>query len=47
MKSEHLQSYLNEFCYKFNRRYMDSFERLMIASVMYRPTFKHQTYRAA
>ena len=46
VKSEYLQSYLNEFCYKFNRRYMDSFERLMTASVTYRPTFKHQTYRA-
>ena len=32
-----LQSYLNEFCFKFNRRYFDNiFERLMIAAVSYR-----------
>jgi hypothetical protein len=32
-----LQSYLNEFCYKFNRRYIDNqFDRLMVASVSYR-----------
>ena len=32
-----LQSYLNEFCYKFNRRYFDNiFDRLLIASVSYR-----------
>jgi N-acetyl-anhydromuramyl-L-alanine amidase AmpD len=31
---EYLQSYLDEFCYKFNRRYFDSvFDRLIIASV--------------
>lgn len=41
---EFLQSYLNEFCYKFNRRYMDLFERLMVASVSYRNTFMHRTY---
>lgn len=29
-----LQNYLNEFCYKFNRRYFDNiFDRLMIAAV--------------
>ena len=39
-----LQSYLNEFCYRFNRRYCDCFERLMYASVMYQNTFKHRTY---
>ena len=34
---EFLQNYLNEFCYKFNRRYFDNlFERLMIAAVSYR-----------
>lgn len=42
VKYEFLQAYLNEFCYKFNRRYIG--ERLMIASVLYRPTFKHRTY---
>jgi hypothetical protein len=32
-----LQSYLNEYCYKFNRRYIDNtFERLMKAAVSYR-----------
>jgi DNA-directed RNA polymerase subunit RPC12/RpoP len=32
-----LQSYLNEFCYKFNRRYIDDmFDRLMVAAVSYR-----------
>lgn len=32
-----LQSYLNEYCYKLNRRYFDNiFDRLLIASVSYR-----------
>ncbi|MEY4935741.1 MAG: hypothetical protein RIS64_2100 [Bacteroidota bacterium] len=33
-----LQNYLNEFCYKFNRRYMQDklFDRLIVASVSYR-----------
>jgi hypothetical protein len=32
--SDYLQSYLDEFCYKFNRRYFDSiFERVIIASI--------------
>ncbi len=32
--NDYLQSYLDEFCYKFNRRYFDSvFERVIIASV--------------
>lgn len=44
IKDEFLQSYLNEFCYKFNRRYCDLFERLMVASVSYKATFKHITY---
>ena len=31
---DYLQSYLDEFCYKFNRRYFDSvFDRVIIASV--------------
>jgi len=35
--NDFLQSYLNEFCYKFNRRYFDNlFERLMVAAVSYR-----------
>ena len=32
-----LQNYLNEFCYKLNRRYFKNiFDRLLIASVSYR-----------
>ena len=32
-----LQNYLNEFCYKFNRRYFENqFDRLMIAAVSHR-----------
>lgn len=35
--SDFLQSYLNEFCYKFNRRYFDDiFLRLLKTSVMYK-----------
>ncbi len=35
--ADFIQSYLNEFCYKFNRRYFENiFERLLIASVSYR-----------
>ena len=38
INSEYLQSYLNEFCYKFNRRYFGEqlFDRLMVASVSYK-----------
>lgn len=42
--ADFLQGYLNEFCYKFNRRYLDCFECLMVASVSYRNTFMHRTY---
>ena len=32
--NDYLQSYLDEFCYKFNRRYFDSvFDRVVVASV--------------
>ena len=32
-----LQSYLNEYCFKLNRRYFDNiFDRLLIASVSYK-----------
>lgn len=46
IKTEFLQEYLNEFCYKFNRMYFNdrTFDRLMIASVTYTPTFKHRKY---
>ena len=42
IKPEYLQSYLNEFCYKFNRRYFGEalFDRLMIASVTYKNQFR-------
>ena len=38
----YLQSYLNEFCYKFNRRYFGEnlFDRLMLASVTYKNQFR-------
>lgn len=45
VKSEFLQSYLNEFCYKFNRRNINCFERLMFACVSYQTEFKHIPYR--
>jgi hypothetical protein len=32
--NDYLQSYLNEFCYKYNRRYFkDKFDRLLIACI--------------
>ena len=31
-------------CYKFNRRYCDLFEQLMVASISYKSTFKHINY---
>ncbi len=40
-----LQNYLNEFCYKFNRRYFDDlFDRMMIAAVSYRWNYLGETY---
>jgi len=43
IKPEYLQYYLNEFCYKFNRRYFGEnlFDRLMIASVSYKNHFRY------
>lgn len=43
MKPEYLQSYLNEFCYKFNRRYLGEklFDRLLIACVSYKNNLRH------
>jgi len=45
IKPEYLQNYLNEFCYKFNRRYFGEnlFDRLMIASVSYKNQFRCKT----
>lgn len=46
IKTEFLQEYLNEFCYKFNRRYFGDrmFDRLIIASVEGQSDFKHRMY---
>ena len=44
IKSEYLQSYLNEFCYKLNRRYYGEyqFDRLLVASVCYKNEFRYR-----
>ena len=49
IKPEFLQEYLNEFCYKFNRRYFgeDLFERLVMIAASYRTDFEHRAYRTA
>ena len=46
IKPEFLQEYLNEFCYKFNRRYFGDklFDRLMIASIACISEFEHRIY---
>ena len=46
IKDEFLQQYLNEFCYKFNRRYFGDrvFDRLVITAVSFRPTFGYRMY---
>jgi hypothetical protein len=43
IKPDYLQNYLNEFCYKFNRRYFGEhrFERLMVAAVTYKNQFRY------
>jgi len=43
IKPEYLQNYLNEFSYKFNRRYFgeSQFERLLVASVSYKNQFRY------
>lgn len=45
IKPEFLQNYLNEFCYKFNRRNCDLFNRLMYATATYQNDFMHRSYR--
>lgn len=49
IKLDFLQSYLDEFCYKFNRMYFGdkTFERLVIASIKYRPAFEHRLYNSS
>lgn len=44
IKAEFLQNYLNEFCYKFNRRKLDMFDRLMSVAVAYKREFLHRYY---
>jgi len=41
----YLQNYLNEFCYKFNRRYFGQnlFDRLLIAAVSYKNHFRYDS----
>ena len=43
VKPEYLQNYLDEFCYKFNRRYFAEFmfNRLLVASVTYKNEFRY------
>lgn len=40
---DYLQNYLNEFCYKFNRRYFGDapFDRLMVAAISYKNEFRY------
>lgn len=47
IKHEYLQYYLNEFCYKFNRRYFGEklFDRVVLAAISYNTDFKSRTYR--
>lgn len=47
IKTEYLQLYLDEFCYKFNRMYFGdkTFDRLTVAAVTYQPLFEHRTYQ--
>lgn len=46
VRLEFLQWYLDEFCYKFNRMHFGDglFDRLVVASITYKPTFKHRLY---
>lgn len=46
IKPEFLQEYLNEFCYKFNRRYfgVKQFDRLLVAATGYTASFEHRIY---
>jgi transposase-like protein/DNA-directed RNA polymerase subunit RPC12/RpoP len=46
IKPEYLQGYLNEFCYKFNRRYFGDrmFDRLVMIGATYTTDFTHKVY---
>ena len=41
--TSYLQNYLNEFCYKFNRRYFGDalFDQLMVAALTYKNDFRY------
>ena len=43
IRPEYLQNYLNEFCWKFNRRFFGDalFDRLMVAAVAYKNQFRY------
>ena len=47
IKPEFVQEYLNEFCYKFSRRYFgeDLFDRLVMIATSYRTDFEHRIYK--
>jgi len=38
----HLQGYLEEFSWRFNRRFCDLFKRMMVASINYKPAYRLQ-----
>lgn len=46
LKKEYLQYYLNEYCFKFNRRYFGErmFDRLVFAAANYNTDFKSRIY---
>ena len=46
IKSEFLQLYLNEFCYKFNRKHFgfQLFGRFELCECSYKAEFKHGVY---
>ena len=45
IKREYLQNYLDEYCYKFNRRYFGEalFDRLLVAAVSHKNSFRQDT----
>ena len=47
IKGQYLQLYLNEFCYKFNRRYFGErlSDRSVLAAITYTTDFRSRTYR--
>ena len=38
----HLQGYLEEFSWRFNRRFCDLFHRMLVTSISYKPTYRLQ-----